>query len=460
MSTVTTPAVTLRCLILAGLAALLMAWALPGDALAQGPLTGELIGGREVPDDFKCREAAEAPFAMRITSCIRQMLWQSVLIYIQGIWPWTQAMMQLCLILALTFHGFRMSAGMLRNPWNDTFWLCFKIGTMYAIMYNYAVLYDYPYRIMDYLLYVATSAMPFNILQTTPGVESLLGQDPAVCAALDGADYDKLLVWKRFDCMMGMVMGFSATAGLGLIPLIVVFLLTGVGLFLIWPIVNFIIFMIEVSLKALLIYITALLHIAVLLMVLPFILPTILFKTTYDIFSKWVAEMFDAMVQPIFVFTFLSFMLLLLKDALNSFLIGLQQVLGGITGQQMITAPCETLVWNVSDEGTSCGASQDCTASLSPQANLCLHPTIRDSGEALANLLTDLLVLMMIVYLVALFFEHLASMASRLIRITGGNYFSFVNSITGGAGGNYAQLTKERARAAAAAAAAATRGGG
>ncbi len=69
--------------------------------------------------------------------------------------------------------------------------------------------------------------------------------------------------------------------------------------------------------QAVLIYITSLFTILVLGLFAPLIIPMFLFKTTSDIFTKWVQMFFSAMLTPGLMFAYLSFMILTLQYVLN-----------------------------------------------------------------------------------------------------------------------------------------------
>ena len=117
-------------------------------------------------------------------------------------------------------------------------------------------------------------------------------------------------VWKSIDCITGLVVG----AGMGTITHTTLFTMFasmlsagGLGIACFMATLTFFLTLLSIVLRSVFITMQAYIVIAVILMFLPLVIPTIMFKKTFDYFARYLALYIGIIFQPVLVIVFLGF---------------------------------------------------------------------------------------------------------------------------------------------------------
>lgn len=204
------------------------------------------------------------------------------------------------IVLAIAIHGLKMQLGMVRELAGETIMLVIKIG---LIVYFLEHFMDWFPKIMagleELLLIITQAATPSD-----PDMSmSCVGINPG----------DEPNVWKRVDCAVGIVFGFGTGVTMisGLVGIVVssafsdgtlgmTVFLSGVAVFVTLLLTVF---------RAVYVYLVAMIALTFLVALSPIFVPLALFQATKTYFTKWLGQMMTYLIQPVFLFAFLSMML-------------------------------------------------------------------------------------------------------------------------------------------------------
>lgn len=389
------------------------------------------------------QEAFEGTLTATIVTCMRDFLSIAIDEYFAQMSEFIQGFLGVAVILAVTIHGAKLLTNSLRNPWRETATFFFKLGVVYIFVLQFDEFYHFPFLIMDHLIWIIVSNVPdqiegYNFGMSAfqfLGAESCTGYDTA---AADGND--RLLIWKQYDCMLAAVIGFGGVGlAVGFIGIAIWFFATGgVAFGLLFMVINIVWFMISSALKALLIYAIAIVNIAILIMISPLIFPTILFHTTFSMFTTWMKELLDSIIQPVFIFTFVGFMLVFVTHGVADFHREISEVgrphpndcpdIFGIDFEQVTTVG-----------GALTGPDDQASESQTGSSDQKLFQTVGcyDEGDLVSRLIDifiSLVTLLAMTYLLYGFYDHLQRLSSRFVRLLGINYFSIMDNLIGGSG--------------------------
>lgn len=127
-------------------------------------------------------------------------------------------------------------------------------------------------------------------------------------------------IWHRIDCALNMLIGGifqPTTISFGFIGFIFAMLFSkGIGIALFFFGLAIVIQTILAVLHALFILLSAYIALALLAIVAPLVIPLILFKNTKAYFEKWLRMTFGVMLQPVFLFAYLSLFLIAMEIAI------------------------------------------------------------------------------------------------------------------------------------------------
>jgi len=205
--------------------------------------------------------------------------------------------------LAVVLWGVLMVVGKNSAPMRDGFTAALKIGgvSMFTFVMGKSELWPYGLFpiLMDSVDYMGAI------------VTKYIGYGTSMKCAVNLAEYD---VWGRIDCALNTLIGgiFSPSMlAAGLAGFIVTALASGgIGMFIALAGIAIMGFLITAIVRSAYICITAYVALALMSIVSPIFITMILFKSTYGYFEKWLKLTISFMLQPIFLFAYLSMMLI------------------------------------------------------------------------------------------------------------------------------------------------------
>lgn len=226
-------------------------------------------------------------YVTRIRNCMRDMIISTTLLMLQGFSDFMSPIMLVATTLAVMFFGMRLMLGEKQVLQSGTP-LLFKMLFVFLFSYNLAGLGEAMFYIMqDFSTWVSGGCDPFGLLDMF--IHRLLGIGPGI------------LLSQGLLGLLGAAV-FSANTGLFIF---LTGLMAVVSLF-------FIIFRIVYM------YLTAMVVMALMIILSPAAVPMLLFKATREYFDKWFRVVLTAMLTPMLIFAFLTHFLGFFNYQINS----------------------------------------------------------------------------------------------------------------------------------------------
>lgn len=204
--------------------------------------------------------------------------------------------------LAVLFWGFLMVVGKKSAPMREAFLVALKIGAVMTFTFVLGMSDIWPYGLFPVIIDIVDELA--SIVTYYIGYTSTLG-----CAnSFVASD-----VWGRVDCALNSIVGGVFNPALlmgGIAGFFLSALFSGTfGMFIALIGFAIIFFLIFAILRATYVTITAYVAIALMAVVSPIFITMLLFKATYGYFEKWLKLTIGFMLQPLFLFAYLSMML-------------------------------------------------------------------------------------------------------------------------------------------------------
>lgn len=207
-------------------------------------------------------------------------------------------------VLATIFYGFLAFTGRARAVGREGVMLALKIGVV-IWMVNYAAF---------------ASLFP-TVLYTVEWLVGLVTSYTNITYLGSSCPYSPF-IWNRIDCVINLIVGGVTPGGTvftGMIGLLsVMFFSSGVGVGIMIFLFGIMLTALKSFFHAMYILISAYIGIALLVLIAPLMIPLVLFKATQSRFEKWLRMLIGLMLQPIFLFTYLTIFLIALEVALFS----------------------------------------------------------------------------------------------------------------------------------------------
>lgn len=242
----------------------------------------------------------------RVMPCIKEtiiyatneMLLDFSLYFLQAI--------QVACALAIFGLGLLMVGGKTTAPFRDSMVLIVKMSLVMIFSINFNGLFGALLDMMDEMLFIVTAYVmvdgPFKLAMLN-GCEDWG----------DWTNNPTLLIWDAVDCTINNLVGgiFSEqNLTMGLIGFMVSALLSNtIGMIIGLIGIRIIISMMWAVIKALYVYIGAYIAIALMILFSPMFIPTVLFQSTKVYFDRWLKTLLNFMLQPLFMFAYLTMLL-------------------------------------------------------------------------------------------------------------------------------------------------------
>lgn len=250
--------------------------------------------------------------AGRVAHCIEQIVIQAARQFLEAFLPFYEAIIIATMVLAVTIFGALMALGTLSRPAAQSFFFLFKLAgvAMFTIWLvrpenihaEHGGLLDWIFSIMHGLLEIVTNYVATSSLSACSNSESYL-------PGFFQLGREAVNAWDKIDCLFMTLLGIGVTqtAAFGVIALLGKLAFTGgIGVIILIVAIGFMLTLLFAVLRALKIYLVSVITIAFLVCVSPIIIPMLLFSPTRPLFDKWLKNVANYMLIPVFLFAFLS----------------------------------------------------------------------------------------------------------------------------------------------------------
>lgn len=314
-----------------------LAWfALPEPALAQtqapaSNFTGidYITAGNQLDDNSQIQQMCPGDgFIFRIVNCLRGTIISATSLFLygdagnNGFYSWIRPGVLAAVILAVVTFGYQIMFGMLQKPGPDMAKMMLKVVVVLGLVNTLPYWLGAVTGFMEDILAVITANMGVMSTQVMDGCPYAVDSSGGLLMVNDARNAQTADdMWRRWDCVLHFVVGTSdpiannpslvGRIGLasGITGFLVATLFSGEAGFMIFMVgVIAIVTLIFSVLRAVHIYITAYIGLAMMMAVGPIFIPCLLFRPTMPYFDKWVKNLVGFAVQPMFLFGFLALM--------------------------------------------------------------------------------------------------------------------------------------------------------
>jgi hypothetical protein len=286
-------------------------------------------------------------FTRRIVQCVRDTVLASVNDILAPMFANLYDVAAAVATLAVALWGFLVATGMAAWPLRQGFMLAIKIAVLFTLFGT--TTYNFPY------FYTAALDGLDDLLSGVTGYVNVSSSYAGTCDMPNETDASMML-WNNVDCMLDILIGevipnSSIIFGLG--GFFLASLLTNaVGVFI--GLLGFLIIVLLLFsiLRALYIFVLAYVAFSLMALVSPIFLPMMLFRATFGYFEKWLKLSIGFILQPIFLFVYLTMLLAAFDTVIYT---GPNSLFNTITGDQF-SPGCDTGTGSgsVTPSGPSC----------------------------------------------------------------------------------------------------------
>ncbi len=200
-----------------------------------------------------------------------------------------------CCLFAVILFGFRVAIGQQRKITSDTFILAIKLGLVIMFSWNFGGWFPYLIDTINYLVITVSGYLLFE---------------------LDGYTLKcptAITVWLRIDCALDQLIGGILPGSLfsfGMGGFVISALFTPFAGFTIFMIgIGFFLTLLMAVAKAMYVFLSAYIAIALLVIVSPIFVPLVLFRVTKAYYEKWLRLLIGLIIQPIFLFVYIAMLM-------------------------------------------------------------------------------------------------------------------------------------------------------
>jgi TrbL/VirB6 plasmid conjugal transfer protein len=264
----------------------------------------------------------------RINGCLEETIFTAGLEFIYLVHPYFEGTVTAVLIIAALLFGVMMATGAIERIARDTMLFILKLGGVLYFVDNSAVLYN------DFFEMLRGTLQEISQAGLTEGAGMRCG------TALEGTGAE--FIWNRADCVFDSLVGVSSSIAIGggggyeglsrgLMGFFYYNLQSGALGVLIGSIGIYVGFNLLLALlRASYTYIISLLMLSFLFIIGIFMVPLIMFKNSYEYFSRWVKMVLSMILQPLILFAYLNVMFIAFDFMLYSSPTSLVQTIVGL----------------------------------------------------------------------------------------------------------------------------------
>ena len=264
--------------------------------------------GNNFSNSYSAANLEKYGLTKRIVLCVKGTVLAAVYAFLVPFSDYMATTVAACITLAILLWGALMVTGKTSAPVRDLLVTAVKIGAVLMFSWNFNGWFEIILDSMEWMLGVVTAYMVYSPTMSCPNATS----------------NDSMIVWERVDCTIQTLLGgifpfafagmstvaASNTVFYGLTAFLLLSFFSGsIGVIIalagFWLILQFLFTLA----RALYIFVCAYLAFAVMILISPIFVPLILFKVTRAFFEKWLKTTIGFILQPIFLFAYLSMLL-------------------------------------------------------------------------------------------------------------------------------------------------------
>lgn len=274
---------------------------------ADAPVTYQPDPGQHYQGDLFCPYNYDG-LTGRVVHCIQAIVIQAARDFLAAFMVYYEATVITVLILAMTIYGAMIAMGTVQRPTGQTFFFLFKLAAVGFFTLQFSSTDSEPGRaivmifdIMQGLLNIVTNYVTVSQLSAC--------SDNGHLQQFFGLERANPSVWDKVDCLFITMLGIGVaqTTAVGLIAVLSPLVFTGgIGIIIIIIAFFFMLTLLVAVMRAIKIYLASVIVIAFLICVSPLIIPLLLFNQTRPIFDKWLKNLVNYMLIPIFLFAYLA----------------------------------------------------------------------------------------------------------------------------------------------------------
>ncbi|MDX1974945.1 MAG: type IV secretion system protein [Rickettsiales bacterium] len=212
---------------------------------------------------------------------------------------------QAACVLAVAILGISMISGKARNAWKESAILMTKISLVLVFSNSFGAEY---FNANGGLFGVLLDTMNDILDRVTLSMEWIDGG-----CVLSQNDADGLRAFWLMDCVIENLIGGIYTLGSlagGLLGFIVASFFSGaIGVFVAAMVGALIVLFCFAVVRAVYIYLISMMALSMMVIISPLVIPLALFQSTVGYFEKWVRKTIGFMLQPIFLFVYISLLI-------------------------------------------------------------------------------------------------------------------------------------------------------
>lgn len=239
--------------------------------------------------------------AGRVVTCIQAIIIQAAKDFLAAFLPFYEAIVLSVLVLGVTIYGGMIAMGSVQRPTGESFIFLLKLAAIGFFTLQFAQGVDWIFSIMQGLLDIVTNYVTVSQLSAC--------SDEGHLTQFFELERANPTVWDKVDCLFITLLGIGVaqTTAFGLIMVLSPLVFTGgIGLIIVIIAFFFMLTLLVAVLRAIRIYLSSVVAVAFLVCVSPIIIPMLLFSHTKPLFDKWLKNLANYMLIPVFLFAYLS----------------------------------------------------------------------------------------------------------------------------------------------------------
>jgi hypothetical protein len=279
-----------------------------GEAFASAAPAVQPDAGTRYTGDLFCPYNYDG-LSGRVVHCIEAIVIEAAKTFLETFLPYYEAIIISSMVLAVTIYGALIMMGSMSRPTGQTFFFLFKLSGVAFFTLQFGQMIDSIFDIMHGLLSIVTNYVTVSTLSAC--------SDSGYLSEFFSLQRENLSVWDKIDCMfitlLGIgvaqttLVGIAVSLSFGLVAVMTASMLTGgIGLIIFIIAIFFMLTLLFAVMRAMKIYLVSVITIAFLICISPLLIPMILFAPTRPLFDKWLKNLANYMLIPIFLFAFLS----------------------------------------------------------------------------------------------------------------------------------------------------------
>lgn len=228
----------------------------------------------------------------RFVGCIQQSISAAVMTTLAPISAFMGGVVAIACTLAILLFGFRAASGNQQKLTATTVTLGIKMGAVVVFTASFGEWFPTLLAVIDDLVGASSQYMVISVTLQCPL---------------------SVGIWQRVDCALDQIVGGilpGSVLAQGMLGFVVANIFSGpIGFSIFLTSLMFIFMIINAMAKSIYLFLSAYIGIALLVVFSPLIIPLILFKVTKAKFEKWLQLLIGVMLQPLFLFAYLTMLL-------------------------------------------------------------------------------------------------------------------------------------------------------